>query len=168
MLFGNPARLADHDHTVTRLERVPSYTLAAQESASTPFDIPYLHRPFFIGSLHVQERVWIAEEKLNDFPFDLLSLTFQIGRSERMVSGDRTRGKGEYNGKSRRGTNKMLHIGFRLGRIVLKDKCEAKSENPEGLRIYEDLRPLTRRCRAALSRRETVYTAASDGRFLSR
>jgi len=87
MLFGNPARLADYDHTITRLERVPIYTLAAQESASTPLDIPYLHRPFFIGSFHVQERVWIAEEKLNDLPFDLLSLTFQIRRGERMVSG---------------------------------------------------------------------------------
>jgi len=130
MLFGNPARLADYDHTITRLERVPIYTLAAQESASTPLDIPYLHRPFFIGSFHVQERVWIAEEKLNDLPFDLLSLTFQIRRGERMVSGDRTRGKGEYNGKSERCTNKMFHIGFRLGRIVLKDKCGSQIRNP--------------------------------------
>src|SRR5437899_10857224 len=74
MLFGNPARLADYDHTITRLERVPIYTLAAQGSASTPLDIPYLHRPFFDASFHVQERVWIAEVILNDFHFDFLSL----------------------------------------------------------------------------------------------
>src|SRR5947207_13856736 len=107
--------LADYDHTITRLERLPIYTLAAQESASTPLDIPYLHRPFFIGSFHVQERVWIAEEKVNDFPFGLLSLTFQIRRGERMVCGDRTRGKGESNCHRERSTKKMFHGGIRQG-----------------------------------------------------
>src|SRR5438093_13786085 len=84
MLFGNPARLADYDHTITRLERIPIYTLAAQEPASTPLDIPYLHRPFFIGIFHVQKREWIAEAILTDLPFDLLRLNLHIRSAGRM------------------------------------------------------------------------------------
>src|SRR5439155_11307739 len=86
--------------------------------------------PFSSGASTCRKECGLRKRKLNDLPFDLLSLTFQIRRGERMVSGDRTRGKGEYNGKSERCTNKMFHIGFRLGRIVLKDKCGGQIGNP--------------------------------------
>src|SRR5436309_13851483 len=120
MLFGNPAWLPDHNHTIARLESIPRHTLAAQYSASTPFDIPYLHVSLFIGSFHVQERVWIAEQKLNDFPFDLLGLPFQIGRRERMVSRHRPGGKRQQDHDSEHCSHKMTHW-FSLRCIALKD-----------------------------------------------
>src|SRR2546425_3987377 len=75
--------------------------------------------PFFIGSFHVQERVWIAEEKLNDFPFDLLGLPFQIGRRERMVSRHRPGGKRQQDHDSEHCSHNMSHWSS-LRRIALK------------------------------------------------
>src|SRR2546427_138090 len=104
--------------------------------------------PFFIGSFHVQKRVWIAEEKLNDFPFDLLSLTFQIRRGERMVSGDRTRGK------RKQWQERTLHkqnVSYWFSPRADCTKRQMWGPNQKSLSVWE-----------------WGHTAVSDGRFLSR
>src|SRR5437870_9203406 len=149
MLFGNPARLADYDHTITRLERVPIYTLAAQESASTPLDIPYLHRPFFIGSFHVQERVWIAEEKI-ERP-SLRSFESDLPNTSRRKNGERRPNprKGRIQWQER--TLHKQNVSYWFSPPADCTKRQMWGPNQKSLSLWK-----------------WGHLAASDGRFLSR
>ena len=62
---GGARRIHGDGYVVADFERFPLDALLTQLTGRAPFEGPALHNTLFIGRLDLQERMWIAEKKID-------------------------------------------------------------------------------------------------------
>src|SRR4029079_15405490 len=87
VIFGVASRIPGDRDNISGLESLACDALTAQLSGSAPLHGPPLDLPLFIGRFHVDKRMRVAEEKLNQFSFNRNGLVFEVCRSKRMMRG---------------------------------------------------------------------------------
>jgi len=80
------SRIADDDDMITGLQRFASDALAAQLSATAPFDSVADGFALLILAFHMDERMRVPEQELNQIALDCLLLVFEVGGGEGMMS----------------------------------------------------------------------------------
>src|SRR5579871_3265112 len=82
MIFRVAAGVAHDDHMVAGLQRVTRHALTSELTACAPLHRVALHFALGILGFHLDERMRVAEQELNQLPFDFLGLIFEISCCE--------------------------------------------------------------------------------------
>src|SRR5438034_4030603 len=85
MIIRIPSGVANDDDVVAGFQRFAGDALTPKLAAAAPFDSPSNGFSLLIFAFHMHERMWIAEQELNQIAFNRLLLVFEVGRREGMM-----------------------------------------------------------------------------------
>src|SRR5262249_45215923 len=71
VIGGRPRRIAGDDDFVADLERIALDALLRERPHAAPFKRPALHHALGVRSLHLQKRMWVAQQHFHNLAFEL-------------------------------------------------------------------------------------------------